>query len=289
MLAPLILDFDRSTGSVNNATVIDLADWQEQIRFGATHRQFQRFRAFLEPKLPHIYGTVLLGSGDYHHLSLPLIERINTTQPFQVIVFDNHPDNMRFPFGVHCGSWVHRVAQLPQVSHVHVLGITSNDIGLAHAWENHWRPLLKGKLTYWCMDVDIGWAKIVGLAHAFRRFDNPDALITAFLAEQSASCATYLTIDKDVLAPEAAKTNWDQGKMLERHLMAVINSLNGQLIGSDITGEVSSYHYQSWWKRQLSALDEQPNIPESDLKAWQQQHHQLNTRLLAALANSMRT
>ena len=71
------------------------------------------------------YGTaealsVLLGSGDFHHLSLPLVELEARRQrsragSLRVVVLDNHPDNMRFPLGVHCGSWVGRAAALPGV------------------------------------------------------------------------------------------------------------------------------------------------------------------------------
>ncbi len=31
---------------------------------------------------------------------------------------------------------VNAASKLPQISHIHVLGITSSDIGLGHAWEN---------------------------------------------------------------------------------------------------------------------------------------------------------
>lgn len=37
---------------------------------------------------------------------------------------------------------------LAQISHVHVVGITSADIGRAHAWENRLGPLLRGRLSY---------------------------------------------------------------------------------------------------------------------------------------------
>ena len=91
---------------------------------------------------------------------------------------------MRFPLGMHCGSWVNAASKLPQISHIHVLGITSSDIGLGHAWENHWRPLMGGRLTYWCMDVDVGWGHRLGMGRAFRRFEHPEALVAAFAAEQ---------------------------------------------------------------------------------------------------------
>lgn len=287
MMQPLVLDFDESVGPVPKATTLDLTGWQEAIRFGCTMRTFRRLREHLDAHMPAEHGTVLMGSGDYHHISWPLIERMSDRGPFQVIVLDNHPDNMRFPFGVHCGSWVRKVAQLKHVSKVHVLGITSGDIGLAHAWENYLGPLASGKLTYWCMDVEVGWAKYFGLQKGFRRFTDPDALVAAFVAEQQTMPQpTYLTIDKDVLSAEAAHTNWDQGRFLEHHMLQVIEALSGQLVGSDITGEISSWQYSTWWKRRLSAMDGQEPIAQEQLDAWQQEQRDMNARLLPALARA---
>lgn len=284
---PLILDFDSSVGNVPGATTIALNDWQEAIRFGCTHGTFRRLRRYLDERMPAHYGTVLMGSGDYHHLTWPLVERQRDKGPFQLVVFDNHPDNMRFPWGVHCGSWVRRVAMLPYVSHVHVVGITSGDIGAGHAWENYLRPLLAGKLTYWCMDVDVGWAARLGLSGAFRRYADPDALTEAFVAMlDEAPQATYLSIDKDAFSVSTARTNWDQGRIEERHAMAIIDALRGRIVASDINGEVSAYRYSTWWKRLLSGMDGQAPVPQSELDAWQAQQRALNDRLLAAIAAS---
>ncbi len=285
--APVVLDFDGSQGIVAGATELALADWQEAIRFGCSLTTFKKLTKVLQQQLPADHGTVLLGSGDFHHLTWPLVEQRQARGPFQVVLFDNHPDNMRFPFGIHCGSWVRKVALLPYVTHVHVLGVTSPDIAFASAWQQYWLPLLKGKLTYWCTDVDVSWAKWFGLKNAFRHFDNPDELIAGFISSQP-PVPTYLTIDKDVLSPTAVNTNWDQGRMLERHLGTVIEALKGNIIGSDITGDVSAWHYSTWWKKQLSALDGQTDIPPEQLRQWQQDQQALNARLLKLIAENSR-
>jgi Arginase family len=291
-LNPLILNFDNSQGAVPNASELALGDWQEAIRFGCTLKTFAQFSQILQQQLPEHYGTVLLGSGDFHHLSWPLIEKQQQQGPFQVVLFDNHPDNMRFAMGIHCGSWVRKVALLPYVSHVHVLGVTSPDIALGSLWQQYWMPLLKAKVTYWCMDVDTDWTKYLGLAKAYKSFAHPDALIEAFLASEPISgknaLPTYLTIDKDVLSPEAVSTNWDQGRMLERHLLQVIDALKGRVIGSDITGEVSLWQYQTWWKRKLSEMDGQTELSAEQVDIWQKQQQALNARLLTAIAASTR-
>jgi len=278
---PVVLDIDRSVGPLPQRLVLPLEHWQESIRFGCSLATIRRFRSMLDELLPQRYGTVFMGSGDFHHLSWPLIERLQTDRPMQVVVLDNHPDNMRFPFGVHCGSWVRRVAMLPTVSHVHVLGITSADIGAGHAWENYLTPLKKGKLTYWNIGVDTGWARTLGIADAFRGFDTPEAMVDAFVESQrTQTLPSYLSIDKDAFAPNVAHTNWDQGKLQVDHALAIINSLRNGLVGSDINGEVSHYRYETWWKRRLSAMDDQPEIDPAMLAEWQAQQHALNLQLL---------
>ncbi|HZX71057.1 MAG TPA: hypothetical protein VFE77_09590 [Rhodanobacter sp.] len=297
---PVVLDIDGSVGALPGRLVLPLKRWQESLRFGCSLATLRRFGAVLDELLPEEHGTVFLGSGDFHHLSWPLIARLAVDRPaldrpavarpavdrrFQVVVLDNHPDNMRFPFGVHCGSWVRKVALLPQVSHVHVLGITSADIGSGHAWENYLTPLRRGKLSYWSIGVDTGWSRRLGLAHAFRGFESPEALVDAFIEfQRTQHTPSYLSIDKDVFAPEVARTNWDQGRLLVPHALALIDSLRGGLVGSDINGEVSLYRYRSWWKRRLSAIDGQPEIDPVVLADWQAQQHALNLRLLEAIA-----
>ncbi len=284
MSRTVILDLDHSVGALPQRLVIPLEHWQEALRFSCPLAALQRFRGVLDDTLPADYGSVMLGSGDFHHLSWPLIERVPGSGEFQVVVLDNHPDNMRFPFGVHCGSWVRRVAALPRVRHVHVVGIGSADIGRGHAWENYLTPLRRGRLSYWSVGVDVSWATHMGLAHAFHGFADIDGLVDAFCAAQRAQPQpTYLSIDKDVFAPQVARTNWDQGHMLPEHATAIIESLAGGLVGSDITGEVSSYRYRSWWKRRLSAIDQQPEVDERELGQWQSQQHALNLQLLYAI------
>lgn len=285
MTRPIVLDIDRSVGPLPQRLVIPLEHWQEALRFGCSLRIMERFRRVLDDTLPAEHGTVMLGSGDFHHLTWPLVERVRAAAPFQVVVLDNHPDNMRYPFGVHCGSWVRRVAMLPTVSHVHVVGIGSSDIGAGHAWENYRTPLREGRLSYWSVGVDVDWAARAGLAHAFHAFDDAGALVQAFAAEQrDAPLPTYLSIDKDVFAADVARTNWDQGHFKLSHAIGVIDSLRaGGLVGSDITGEISAYRYRSWWKRRLAAIDDQPEVDVGELAEWQAQQHALNGELLRAI------
>ncbi len=288
MVSPVILDFDQSTGNVPEAAFVDLSAWQDRIRYGCSMQTFRQLGNWLDRELPQDYGTVLLGSGDFHHVSALLVERackkLALSDSLELVVLDNHPDNMRFPFGIHCGSWVSHAARLEQVGQIHVLGITSGDVELTHAWENRLGSLYKGKLTYWCMDVDIHWAKTIGLGNAVRRFDSPDELASAFTENQRyRKTPVYLSIDKDVFSKETVCTNWDQGRMTEPDFYRILDIVKPRLMASDINGEVSNWTYRSRWKRCLSWLDGQEPVPDVQLQAWQKQQQAFNSRILAAL------
>ena len=284
MTTPLVLDFDDSVLPLEGAIYLPLSPWQEKVRFGCSLNVFNQLRQSLTPTLEKAYGTVFTGSGDYHHISTLLIERYaRLQQPLHVVVFDNHPDNMRYPFGIHCGSWVWHISRLPFVQTVHVVGITSKDVEQSHAWENHLRALRSGKVRYWCVGRDLGWMRLLG-AHHSASFNSVAELIPAFqiwLDENAGPI--YLTIDKDVLSPDDAHTNWDQGVMRLTEMQQIILAMRGRVVGSDITGEVSTYHYQSRFKRFLSGLDEQPDIEKEALQRWQQQHQSINQQLLMAI------
>ncbi|MEP7242576.1 MAG: hypothetical protein ABI885_02710 [Gammaproteobacteria bacterium] len=287
-MRPLILDTDGSVPAIDGATVVPLGDLQEQIRFGCTMGQLKNLRERLAPPLRTPPEVAFLGSGDFHHLSYLLIERIARDRPIEVVVLDNHPDNMRYPFGVHCGSWVRRVTQLPQVRHVHVVGITSSDVSAKRLWENYLTPLRRGQLTYWCIGSELRWPRWVPWHEALRSFGDADALLAAFKKHQAHSrAALYLSIDKDVLSPSVVRSNWDQGVFREETLHAIIELLGRRIVACDITGEVSSYHYLRAWKRWLAARDAQPQVEAGQLYAWRQQHCAVNDRLLAKLAHEM--
>jgi hypothetical protein len=167
-----------------------------------------------------------------------------------------------------------------------VIGITSTDIGRAHAWENYLGPLRAGKLTYWSTGVDTGWAGRLGLRERFRAFPTSAAMVDSFIAMQaSTSEPVYLSIDKDAYAPDVARTNWDQGTLSEAGGDAILGAVRGRVIASDITGEISAYRYKSWWKRRLSAMDGQDEVDATRLAVWQASQHALNLRLLAAITS----
>ena len=124
----------------------------------------------------------LLGTGDYHYLSLMFLERIRTD--FSLVLFDNHPDDQSGAFDeglLTCGSWVKA------------------------ARENI--PMLK---SYFRNDID-------GIP---------------------SNLPVYLSVDLDVLSPEYARTDWDQGEMSLPELLKKVESIKSthKILGVDICG-----------------------------------------------------
>ena len=191
---------------------------------------------------------------------------------------------MRYPFGIHCGSWVWHVSRLPHVASVEVLGITSTDVESGHAWENHLRPLRQNKVRYGCVGRDVGLLQKLG-GRGAQSYATTTELLKAFAATlQTSGSPIYLSIDKDVLSPLDVHTNWDQGSMRWCELGAMVDMMRDRLVGCDVTGDVSVYRYRSYFKRLLSGLDQQPEIPPQQLLDWQSEQHQLNLDLLRRLA-----
>jgi hypothetical protein len=285
MLARLVLDFDGSVGPLPGERRIALGSWQEQIRFGCTLGTLAALERVIGPELTDAPAAVFLGSGDFHHVSHLLIRRLHALgRPIQVVVLDNHPDNMRYPFGIHCGSWVWHTSRLPFVSCVHVLGITSRDVEAIHAVENHLRNLRHGRVRYWCIDRNLGWMRRLGIRGS-ASFSSVSAMLDAFAADiGGADARFYVSIDKDALSPQDARTNWDQGVMRVQESEAAIGLLRGRIVAADVTGEVSVHAYRSPLKRLLSALDGQPRIAPDELVRWQAGHHAIDLRLLEALS-----
>jgi len=282
---PVTLDFDRSVLPLPGVRSLPLHDWEERIRYGCTLRDLNALGVELHRQAFGYPRLSFLGSGDFHHVSYLLIKRLESLGPIQVIVFDNHPDNMRYPWGIHCGSWVHHLCRLPFVSRVAVIGITSNDIQSRHLFENYLRPLYAGKLTYFCFSAPPRLADFIGLSAIKSSSSDADTLLR--LMEDllgSDRNPVYLSIDKDVLSPDSIQTNWDQGCLEEKSLLAAIATLKPFLIASDITGEISTYAYRSFWKRLLTRLDGQStDAPRSDLKEQQRRQQQLNQQIVALL------
>ena len=287
---PLVLDFDGSVLPVADSEIrVPLAGWQEAIRFGCSLKDYAALETHLRACLPQAHGPVYTGSGDYHHVSLFLLGALAEKaglgrDSLTVVVLDNHPDAMRYPFGLHCGSWAAHACALSFVRHVHVVGICSPDITLKHAWENRLGPFLRRRLTYWSIGKSAGWLRAIGRGDYARSFDGPDSLVERFLPVLHGADRVYLSIDKDVFSREELETDWDQGLFRFGHVREVVEACAARLSGCDICGELSEpYSYQSRFKRLLSRLDGQSGNRRDGFERLRQRQRDCNSSLLALL------
>ncbi|MBQ9410770.1 MAG: hypothetical protein IJU21_04095 [Bacteroidales bacterium] len=134
-------------------------------------------------------GIRWIDSGDYHYMTYILAKR--ETQPFHLLLLDNHPDNQDSAFGgiLSCGSWVKAIRE---------------------------NPMLKGVLTIGpeMKEYPEGWAK---------------------------GKRVYISLDKDIMSREYARTNWDQGEFSLPDVEFILRkvALEGEIAAVDICGESS--------------------------------------------------
>lgn len=275
----LVLNFDGSVVPSLDAVSADYT-WAEQtIRYGCSLGSYRRVVASL-PTPPSPRCLSYLGSGDFHHISLALIENAikRTGTRLHLVVLDNHPDNMLYLFGIHCGSWIYHAARLKEIDRVTVIGITSSDIRGLHILENRLGVLRNGKVHYWCFCPTSSiwtWLAPAGVQSVSPRAD----LLVKMLKAQTGSMPIYLSIDKDVLLAREVQTNWDQGILSKTELLEFVTLLSPRLAGADICGELSNCTYASIWKKLLTRIDGQTPVPMEDSVLARAAHQELNSAI----------
>ena len=128
--------------------VYDLHSCGPRLRLACRWNRFYRF----ERRLDRLFGAreyldpciSLLGSGDFHHLTLALLRRLR--HPFNLLVLDKHPDWVRGSPILHCGTWLHHAAQLPNVRRIFHLGGDS-DFDNTFRWLAPQADLQSGKIV----------------------------------------------------------------------------------------------------------------------------------------------
>lgn len=145
-----------------------------------------------------------IDTGDYHYASLFFLEKIRT--PYTLFLFDHHPDDQDSAFGtdiLSCGNWVARARQLPNQTADFLI-------------DRFPQPGTTAPQT-----------EIAGLQGNSKcgcgKGERPKA---------------YLSIDKDVMCRDSARTNWDQGDMTLQELKDLIIRISYKydIIGADVCG-----------------------------------------------------
>jgi arginase family enzyme len=256
--------------------IIDFSDWGPRIRLGCSFAQFRRFEEDLNGALGDDAEPVvtMLGSGDFHHVSLALVRRLR--EPFTLLMLDNHPDWMSgFPF-LHCGTWLRHALRLPQLERViHLGGNTDFDNAFRFAAPQ--------------CDIRDGRIVVAPGRRAFRRgfwkslaqeplVDERSRLsaprLEALLAELAPMLyrrAVYVTFDKDVLVAEDAPVNWDSGSLRLPDALEILNGVfetsQARLVGMDVIGDWSEVRTAGFFRWGLHVLEHPSDRVDADAAA----------------------
>ncbi|WP_407444519.1 arginase family protein [Fibrobacter sp.] len=159
-------------------------------------------------------------NGNYHYMSKLWTDRIQ--EPFDLVVFDHHPDMQPPRFGdiLSCGGWVKKVLE-----------------------ENKFvrNTILIGVADHLVEELQEDFASLGD--RAMRLTIVKESELSSFnprtLSPEPRTSSLYLSIDKDVLSPADAATNWDQGSLTFETMTAIISDLarNRKILGVDICGE----------------------------------------------------
>lgn len=234
--------------SNDGLTRLDLRDIGPSLRLWARPTALEGLRSRLAAGLGTGPRLVFMGSGDFHHVSTLLIERavcLAPERPMSVIHFDNHPDWVRFSPGLHCGSWAAKVARLNGVRQVLTIGLCSQDVDDDGRKGADLTVVREGLLIPFPLRAGNKEERII----AGRPVPSIEALGDPLFLDRIQTLTgnddLYITIDKDVLSPFDANTNWDQGELrLDRLLGWIERMTEGKrLRGADVTGDASKPVY----------------------------------------------
>ena len=163
-------------------------------------------------------GDHLIDSGNYHYLTKFWTDKLET--PFSLIVFDHHPDMQPPLFDniLSCGSWVKDILDHNNnCKKVIIVGASDKLIqAVPKGYERQVRFYSETTLMH-----EEGWQDF-----SSGHINGP----------------VYISIDKDVLNPASAATNWDQGSLSlwELEILLAVILQKEQVVGIDICGECST-------------------------------------------------
>jgi arginase family enzyme len=262
------VDTDALTSAAPWASVtrVDLRDLGPALRLWSRRRNIGAARTRIGAAPDPRPSITFLGSGDFHHLAALLIERVQ--EPFTVLHFDNHPDWVRLAPRWHCGAWVNRVLELPNVQRVVTVGPCSDDLVNPGRKGGNLPALDSGRLALFPWQHAPSRARRIadGPGHAWRggrihwrnlgerQLEDAVRLVLAAIPTGT----VWITIDKDVLPEHEALTNWDQGRMPVAVLTAMLCAVghHKKILGADICGGYSPPRHANWLKRIESKLDQ---------------------------------
>ncbi|MDY0241407.1 MAG: hypothetical protein RBR34_04430 [Rhodospirillaceae bacterium] len=257
---------------------IEAGDLAAKLRIVASRKAVAELDARLDAVWPRTEPPLIFyGSGDFHHLAARFIARVQ--EPMIVLHFDNHPDWVTFPKTLNCGGWVSRALEHGPVTKVVTIGPASDDFIQPQLKFANLAALREGSLEMhpwraapsrlWGRPVDAPGCETIGGRLVWRELATGD--FDGFLDELDGRLAPlplWITLDKDVLSPNEATTNWDQGGMSLDLVFQAIRRLSRsrRLLGMDVCGDYSKPRYSDPFRYFLSVTDH-PTLAEPDAAA----------------------
>lgn len=181
---------------------------------------YGKLQELLAPFSPE--GLHLIDSGDYHYVTKLWTDKID--QPFSLVLFDHHPDMQPTLFDelLSCGCWVRTMLDTnPLLQKVCIIGANET---LKNEIEGYDKRLI-----------------------FFSEQSLESAKAWQFFSKRHIHEPLYLSVDKDVLSPHFATTNWDQGSMTLPQLESLLHIImaNDTIVGIDVCGELPPYLSQA--------------------------------------------
>ena len=140
---------------------------------------------------PYSSGEIhFIDSGNYHYMTRIWLEKIS--EPFELLVFDNHTDMQPPAFGglLSCGGWIYdSIMELPLLKKVILIGPDEEAFSRVE-------PEFKEKVEFLSRE---------------RLLEMEETEVSAFVKNQVGEYPLYISIDKDVLCETDADTNWSLG------------------------------------------------------------------------------
>jgi hypothetical protein len=283
---------DQSAVAAYEPTIHDLRFWGPRLRLSC---RFGRFRAF-ERDLAKQLGAptdaepqaTLYGSGDFHHVSLALLRRL--TEPFNLLILDNHPDWMHSVPVMHCGTWVWHAAHLPLLHTIYHVG-GEVDFDNAFRWLAPWSLLRSGKIRTFPAFRRLSRGAWSAVANDSIRQDRKTPTtaerVARLLETHGADLAArplYISVDKDVMSADEAVVNWDSGFLNLDEVLLILKAFreaaDGRLTGFDTTGDRSPVEVAGAFRWFLH-VTEHPRLADEPTLSWR------NAQVNAALLGSM--
>ncbi|MDO4648365.1 MAG: arginase family protein [Eubacteriales bacterium] len=160
-----------------------------------------------------VAGIHCIDSGNYHYLTKFWMEKYKAD--FQLLMLDNHTDLQPPAFGgiLSCGGWLFdSMEEMENLKKVLLIGPGEEDY--APVQEN-----LKERIRFFSKEY---------LRSSREELLDPaerSSWIREVLQELDPKLPLYISIDKDVLCTEDARTTWSQGDMRLTELMALLEEI----------------------------------------------------------------